>query len=255
MLVVLRNSINETILTASDSEEALGIASAGVLPKITNCTANGIHNLILKQPNSAYRRALSSIFVPLAPLFASAKGGKLVIVTSADEDDGKTELAWGLALSAKRFGYRALFINLDAQMTQQGQSFWRDFDTGSDGVNFIDFLGGTCPLQDVVVDVPEAGIQFAKAPADSADLIARLSYSDIQRGFDILRQAYGIVIVNGPNGAADPEMRFLVSHADTILLAVRQGKTNRSLARATLQFFTKDSGHTKSIGSVMTSSV
>lgn len=247
IFAVLANTLNDTIRTESESEEALGIPSAGLMPELKNPSALTLQEQILKQPGSPCQRALSSIFVSIAPLQVSAKSGRLVLVTSGTQDDGKTELSWALALTAKRFGYRTLFINLNAQ----AGSFWNRYETGFTSHNFGDFVDGKCPLQDAVTQLPDAGIHFMGAPTDSAGALALLSYADIQKNVDKLRNEYSMIIINGLTADTAPEMRLLATQADAIVFAVRQGKTKRAPARAALKLFTRDFGRTQ-LSSVLT---
>ncbi len=252
IIAVLWHSFEDTMRSDEESEQGLGIPSAGMLPKLSRPTAKGIQQLILGHQNSPYRRALSSIFVALAPHHANAKFSKLVLVTSSTQSDGKTELAWSLAVSAKRFGHRVLLIDLDTREHRLTRSFRYEVGVATAANNFADFVEARGTLQDAVINLPKVGIDFMPAPADSADLLARLTYVGIQDGFDKLRQEYSFVIVNGPTGAEAPEVRLLAAQADAVLFAICWGKTKRSLARAALKIFTRDSGDATIISSVLT---
>ncbi len=249
---VLRNSFEDTMRSDGESENALGIPSSGILPRLSNVTARSIHKIIRDEPNSLYRRTLSSIFVSLAPHHTSAKFSKLILVTSSKESDNKAELAWGLALSAKRFGYRALLIDLDTQEDELTTSFRKDFSAAPKEFNFGDFAEGRCALVEAVTKMPKVGVDFMAAPPRPADLLARLPFAEIQRSIEQLRNDYSFLIVNGPTGADAPELRLLAAQADAILLAVRWAATKRALAQAALKLFTRDGGDASIISSVLT---
>lgn len=252
IFAVIRHSADDTIRSDTESEDALGIACAGILPQLKDPTAKGLHQLVLGPHNAPYKRALSSIFVSLAPHHSNAKFSKLILVTSSTHNEGKTALAWSLALSAKRFGHSVLFIDLDTIQNQLTLSFRNEFGTIASGKNFGDFADGNCALKEAVESLQKADIDFMPAPKASADLLAQLSFDGIQQIIDKLRQDYNMVIVNGPPSAEAPELRLLAAQADAVLFAVRWGKTKRTYARAALKTFTRDGGDTSIISSVLT---
>jgi uncharacterized protein involved in exopolysaccharide biosynthesis/Mrp family chromosome partitioning ATPase len=249
---VLRRSLEDTMRSDSESESALGVPSSGILPRLNVVSAKSIYKIIRDEPNSLFRRTLSSIFVSLAPHHTSAKFSKLILVTSSKEADNKAELAWGLALSAKRFGYRALLIDLDTQEDELTSSFRKDFSAAPKEYNFGDFAEGRCALVEAVTKMPKVGVDFLAAPPRSTDLLARLPFAEIQRSIEQLRNDYSFLIVNGPTGTDAPELRLLAAQADAILLAVRWGVTKRSWAQAALKLFTRDGGDASIISSVLT---
>jgi uncharacterized protein involved in exopolysaccharide biosynthesis/Mrp family chromosome partitioning ATPase len=252
IIAVLRHSFDDTLRGDADSEEVLGIPSAGMLPKLNHPTAKYLHDLLLDRPKSTYGRAVSSILLSIVSDLAGAKSPQLLLVTSSTRRDCKTELAWSLALSAKRFGRRALFIDLDTQEDPLTRLFRNDFGSGTATINFADFAEGRCPLEKAVQSMPEIGVDLMHSTADLTDLLGRLPAADISRSIKELREQYSLVIMNGPTGIEGPEVGLLAFWADTVLFAVRWGATRRHMARAALKQVSRGVTHPAIVKSVLT---
>jgi uncharacterized protein involved in exopolysaccharide biosynthesis len=250
-LAVLRNSLSDTIRNEAESEAALGIPSAGRVPELNDPTAHHVQRQILGPQNTLYRRALSSIFVSIAPLKVNPKAGTLVLLTSQSQHDRKNELSWGLALTAKRFGHHTLFVDLDTQATPQEKSFWHMYDTGFAASSFGDFVSGNCLLQDAVLQLPDAGIHFMAAPQNIPAILASTSYANIQNMVDTLRQEYSMIIINGLTADIAPEIRLLTTQTDAIVFAIGESLTKRAEAQAALKLLSQNLGRAR-LTSVLT---
>jgi uncharacterized protein involved in exopolysaccharide biosynthesis/Mrp family chromosome partitioning ATPase len=251
IVAVLRSGFDKTLRSDAQCEEALGIPSAGIVPKLNDPTAQTIHQAITGQLNLPYRQALSSIFVSLAPHHANAKFSKLILVTSSTQGESKTGLAWSLALCATRFRHRVLLLDLDTAEHDLTRSFKFEFGVIGATNNFADFADGSLTLPEAVNKLRDISIDLLSVPPNSADLLARLSFSGIQHIVDKLRQEYSFVIVNGPSIGDVPELRLLAAQADTVLLAAGWGKTDRNLARDSLRAFCRDGVDASIISSVL----
>ena len=252
IIAVLRRSFDNTFRSDADSEEVLGILSAGMLPRLNRPTAKRLQEFLLHHPKSTYGRAVSSIFLSVVSDPAGAGLPQLLLVTSSTRRDGKAELGWSLALTAKRFGHRVLFVDLDAQEDPLTQLFRNDFGSGTVTDNFADFAEGWGPLNKAVQSMPEIGVDFMRSSADLTDLLGRLPAADISPSIHELREQYSLVIVNGPAAVEGPEVGLLAAWADTVLFAVRWGATRRHLARAALEQVIKGVAHPAIVKSVLT---
>ena len=252
IIAVLRHSFDDTLRRDADSEEVMGIPSVGMLPRLNHPTAKCLHDLLLDQSKSTYGRAVSSILLSVVSDLAGARSPQLLLVTSSTRRDGKTELGWSLALSAKRFGRRVLFIDLDTQEDPLTQLFRNDFGSGTATNNFADFAEGRCLLNEAVQSMPDIGVDLMRSTADLTDLLGRLPAADISRSIRELSEQYSLVIMNGPTAIEGPEVGLLAAWADTVLFAVRWGATRRHLARAALKQVSRGVTHPAIVKSVLT---
>lgn len=253
ILVLLGNRLNQTLRGEAETEAALGFPCLGLLPKVSRPSARRLQQLVLGQQQSIYSRAAISLLVNAAPLQARGRSSQVVLVTSSDQSDGKTELAWSLALAATRLGGRVLFIDLDRHDARLTNDFVSEFSILKPHRSFGDYAKGRCDLEGVISSMPEIGVDFMAAPALSDDLLKLLFTMDAPRQFmDRLGSVYSLVVLNGPPGLGGPESRLLAGWADSVLFAVRWAKTPRNVARGVLELLQPEEPRSVPVGTVLT---
>jgi len=238
-IAVLRHGFDDRIRSEAQSETALGVPSAGMLPNFDRPTARSLRRLLVDQPHSTHGRAASSILVSLAPCTVPWPS-QIRLVTATARDDGKTELAWSLALSASRFRQRVLFIDFDARQSPPTLSFRHEFGSGRKSGSLADLAEQQCALSEAIESIPGIGVEFLRSTADSTDIFARLSAANIRQSLEELSKQYDLLILNGPAVTEGPEVRLLAGCADDVLFAIRWGVTRQHLARAALEMLGKD---------------
>lgn len=253
ILVLLGNRLDQTLRGEAETEAALGFPCLGLLPKVSGPSARRLQQLVLGQQQSMYSRAAMSVLVNAAPLQARGRSSQVVLVTSSDQSDGKTELAWSLALAATRLGGRVLFIDLDRHDARLTNDFVSEFSILKPHRSFGDYAKGRCDLEGVISSMPEIGVDFMAAPALSDDLLKLLFTMDAPRQFmDRLGSVYSLVVLNGPPGLGGPESRLLAGWADSVLFAVRWAKTPRNVARGVLELLQPEEPGSVPVGTVLT---
>ena len=252
VFVLIRNMFNQTLRSEAEAEAELGIPCVGLLPKVSGLHARQLRHLVLGQQNSPFSRAATSLLVTAAPTQGRGQPPHMILVTSSILDDGKTELAWSLALAATRLGGRVLFLDLDRKDTRLTNEFRGEFGTIKAHNSFGDYVSERCVLQDAITRMPEIGIDLMAAPAPSDDLLTLLSTVDKSQFTEELLSVYDVVIINGPLGLGGPETRLLKRWADAVLFAVRWAKTRRSIARGVLESLRAGGSVAVPVGSVLT---
>ncbi len=253
VLALLGNRLDRTLRGEAEAEAALGFPCMGLLPKTSRLHARRLQSLILGQRNSTFGRAALSLLINAVPQPVTGRSSQIVLVTSSGENDGKTELAWSLALSATRLGGRVLFIDLDPHDQQLTDDFVSEFGISKPRKTFEDYVKGRSGLDDVVVSLPEIGMDFMAAPIVSDDLLKLLFEVDEPRHLaDRLGAEYDLVVLNGRPALEGPESRLLTSWADSVLFAVRWARTPRSIARNILGALQPDGPRSVPVGIVLT---
>ncbi|RWQ39277.1 MAG: exopolysaccharide biosynthesis protein [Mesorhizobium sp.] len=251
VFVVIRNRLDQTLRGEAETEAALGVPCLGLIPQAPTMHAKRLKQLVLAQQRSRYSRAVTSLLIAAAPKQAGDRSSHVILVTSSVQDDGKTELAWSLALAATRLGGRVLFLDLDRTGARLTNEFLDEFKALKPHFFFGDYVSERCALRDAIAGMPEIGIDFM-ALAPSEDLLALLSTADSSLFTDELHSIYSVVIINGPVGLGGPEAGLLTGWADAVLFAVRWGRTRRSMARGVLETLASDASVSVPVGSVLT---
>lgn len=159
-----------------------------------------------------------------------------VLVTSADRDDGKSTVAWGLAAAAASSGTRTLLLEADLRRP----SFATRFGLASrDGLTNV--LAGDVPSAQAIMRVPlphggrdESPVRALDVllagprPPDPADLLQSRRMADFLHW---LRDRYELVVIDTPPAALVSDAIPVISLADGVVVVSRLGNTIRDHAR------------------------
>jgi succinoglycan biosynthesis transport protein ExoP len=172
---------------------------------------------------------------------------KIVLVTSALENEGKTTLAVNLAQSIATLGIRTLLIDADLRNPQLTRALCPHAETG-----LLDLaMGRTAPERAILVD-RSTGLSILPSTAVSqADLITELMFSErIVEVFDLLRQRYELIVIDSPPLVPLVDGRALAELADRIVLALAWDQTPGEVLAHTIDLLSPV--HDRILGTVLT---
>jgi capsular exopolysaccharide synthesis family protein len=172
---------------------------------------------------------------------------KVVLVTSALENEGKTTLAANLAQSIATLGIRTLLIDGDLRNPQLTRSLAPHADTGLLEVA----LNRAAPEQAILVD-RSTGLSILPSTAvNHADLITELMFSEqIVDVLDHLRHRYELIIIDSPPLVPLVDGRALAELADRIILALAWDQTPGEVVSHTIDLLAPV--HDRILGTVLT---
>lgn len=143
---------------------------------------------------------------------------KILMVTSAEENEGKSSMAANLALAMAEKGKRVLIIDSDLRKPALYKIFDRD---KGNGHSLSEFLEGACKIQDVIVR-EKSGIfavfQYRSSKQSGRDLNGERMKQFLRQ----CRELVDYIIIDTPpmNLATDAEI--LLGEVDTAVVVVRQ---------------------------------
>jgi polysaccharide biosynthesis transport protein len=172
---------------------------------------------------------------------------KVVLVTSALENEGKTTLAANLAQSIATLGIRTLLIDGDLRNPQLTRSLCPHADTGLLEVA----MDRAAPEHAILVD-PSTGLSILPSTAvKQADLITELMFSErIVDILDHLRHRYELIIIDSPPLVPLVDGRALAELADRIILALAWDQTPSEVLSHTINLLAPV--HDRILGTVLT---
>jgi exopolysaccharide transport family protein len=147
---------------------------------------------------------------------------KVVLVTSALENEGKTTLAANLAQSIATLGIKTLLIDADLRNPQLTRSLCPHASAG-----LLDLaMNRAAPERAILVD-RSTGLSILPSTAvKQADLITELMFSErIVEVLDLLRHRYELIVIDSPPLVPLVDGRALAELADRIVLAVAWDQT------------------------------
>jgi polysaccharide biosynthesis transport protein len=147
---------------------------------------------------------------------------KVVLVTSALENEGKTTLAANLAQSIAMLGIRTLLIDGDLRNPQLTRSLCPHANTGLLEVA----MDRAIPEKAILVD-PSTGLSILPSTTvKQADLITELMFSErIVDVLDHFRHRFELIVIDPPPLVPLVEGRALAELADRIILALAWDQT------------------------------
>ncbi len=146
---------------------------------------------------------------------AQRNGGKVVLVTSVAENEGKSTVAANLALSLAQQGKKVLLIDADLHKASQYKLFGRE-----DAPELSRMLAGSQPVQPEYLEKEKLSAIFSiRACAGAAEL---LSSAQMRQLLADMRQKMDLIIIDTPPMAMFSDAETLADAADLSVLVIRQ---------------------------------
>jgi len=216
----------------AELEELFERPVLGVLPESTALTGT---DATLQSIPELDREAFRMLWVNLR-YFRLNRDIRSVLITSADRGDGKSTVAWGLAVMAAQAGQRTLLIEADLRKPTLAARFDAPAQHGLTSV-----LTGDVSLRGAAVGLSLPGAQhdstppraldvlFAgRRPPDPTDLLQSGRMADFLRQVE---QEYELVVIDTPPAATVSDAIPLISMVRGVIVVGRLGNTFREHAR------------------------
>lgn len=145
------------------------------------------------------------------------QGKKVVLISSAVQKDGKSQIAAVLATTLARRGLRTVLVDLD------GREQALPANGASSGVTGILFDGAS--PESVVSATKQENLFHVPGGARGLDINSELDAPALARALDAYRHGYDAVVVNGPTILPSGEVLVLSSAVDAALLVVGMNRT------------------------------
>jgi succinoglycan biosynthesis transport protein ExoP len=241
LLAFLLETLDQAVRKPADVESKLGLPVLGSVPLLEK----GVQPMeALADLRSPFSEAYHSIRTNLA--FSTKDGAPRVLsVTSARPEEGKSTTSFALAQGFARVGMRVLLIDLDLRNPSQHKQIGADNRVGASNL-----LTGSVRLQGAVqpTDFPNLFVvPSGPLPPSPAELLIgpRLvaMVNEATEHFDI-------VILDGPPVMGLADAPLIASVASGAILTIEAGRTSRAQARAAIKRLRL--GNARIFGAVLT---
>jgi succinoglycan biosynthesis transport protein ExoP len=219
-------SLDDTIKSADDVEQRLGLPALTVVPTVDQKALRLLApedrhpaGYLVEKPLSPYAEAFRVMRTAL--LYADLqRDAKVVAVTSALPDEGKTTCALSLARVAALGGQRVAIVDCDLRRRALNRVLNIHPRAG-----LIEVLSGQRSWRDVCgVDEPSGAhvIPLAETALTPRDMFSLPAMEDLLRE---LRSQYDLIILDCAPGLVAADARLVVGQADTAIVVARWRKT------------------------------
>jgi capsular exopolysaccharide synthesis family protein len=228
-MALLAERLDNGLRTGAQIEELTGVPGIGMLPSITgNVAAEMIQN-----PTSAFSESVRTIRSTVSVTNID-NPPRIVLVTSAAPEEGKSTMAFSLARASAQAGRRTLLLDCDWRRPSLHKLLNQKNDR-----TLLDVFSGKAESADVIHRDRSTGVEFIPARysvPNPGDMFS----SQQMRSFLLHAHAtYDLVILDSPPVMAAADAMILSQYADTTLFVVRWEKTPRQLVINALKALVK----------------
>lgn len=207
-------------------ERLAGVSPLGLVPALKGLRAyaNAPENYIVAKPESAYGESIRSLHIGVQ-LSNVDTPPKVVLVTSALPEEGKTAIALSLARVKALAGEKTIIVESDMRRPCLYKKLRLPKEPG-----LVEFLADQAALADVIRKDEATGADLLPAgrlTPNSSDLLG----SERMKGLLAeLSARYDLVVLDSPPVLAVADARILCRLADKTIFIVRWAETRREVA-------------------------
>jgi succinoglycan biosynthesis transport protein ExoP len=172
----------------------------------------------------AFRRIRTNMM-----LSGAQSSDRVVAITSAGVQEGKTTTASNLAAAIASAGQRVVLVDADMRRGRQHEIFDRPRDPG-----LAELLDGRVLLTEALRDGGVGQMKLLPAGAPPSNPAELLSSAAFGRLIQELRESFDWVIVDTPPVLAVADVSVIAQKADGVLFVVRADRTHIAAAQAAL---------------------
>ena len=189
------------------------------LPKV-NISRKGFHmmQMYLEDNDSAFAESIRNARTLMESKF---KPKKTYLITSSSPSEGKTTVAFNLALSLQK-NYKVLLIEGDIRRPSVANSYY-EFDDTKKGLSEI--LTNEVNFSDTILKVPGTNLNFIGSGKKRTDLSDIVNVPKLKKFFELLNKHYDYVIVDSPPVLPVSDTMVIAQAADYLLYVTRSNVT------------------------------
>jgi capsular exopolysaccharide synthesis family protein len=204
-------------LTAATAAAASGDKAANLMEMPTNSTVKwGDFDSLIAE---SFRSAVTSILLG----GRSESGQRVIVVTSAHPQAGKTTAVFSLGLGLAESGRKVLLVDGDLRRPRLGQIFAVHH---SDGLsNLLTSDSRDNDAKNLVRPTGIPGLSILPSGPMPANVAQALHSNRLDDILKLMRDEYDFVLVDSPPMIPLTDARLLGQHADGVILICRSGQT------------------------------
>lgn len=142
--------------------------------------------------------------------------GNVCVVTSMMENEGKSTVAANLALALVKNKKRVFLIDTDFRKP----ALYKIFEQ-KDQPDFVDFMEGNKPAQEVVVNMPQEGLYCCFCQKKPEDVDTLLGKKDLAIFIEKIKSQVDYVIIDSSPAFITDDAKVVGAQADALLMVVR----------------------------------
>ena len=231
-VIFLLDMLEGTMYTPEDLREGLKSQDALVLGMLPNMPIQELHQSIPLLTHSellygeSYERFRSNLRLN------EGKLPRIVLITSTIASEGKSTVAYNLAIAAARSGKRSLIIELDLRSSSHGRSV----NVGLNADQQLEPLRYFSQANDCIQIVPEIeNLYIIPSPGIQRHASSILESNEIKRLIEDARGRFDFVVIDAPALSQSNDALLLEPMTDGLILVTRPGITQQSVMNEAIE--------------------
>ena len=236
LLALTIESLDAGFRSAEQIEALTELPVMAHVPLLSAIKAGGDRpeTFILKRPDSAYAEAIRSLNTRLLLAFPDGPP-KVLVLTSAEPDEGKSTLGLSLVRAQAQADRQVLLIDADFRRSR--------VTTRISGIaaqpGLYEVLSGQATPESAIQSDPASLADVMVSGSSAADRKVLGDAAKLEGLLAELRSRYDLIVIDAPPALALAEGQVIPMVADAVLLVVRWGKTRKRVVRYTIDQLTR----------------
>ncbi|MDD5034709.1 MAG: polysaccharide biosynthesis tyrosine autokinase [Methylococcaceae bacterium] len=227
-LVFLRNSLQRHDNYPALLEYQVGLPLFAAIPhskkqrRLTRLIEQGrdrqLGVLVSQDPNDVSVESLRGLRTTLEATLANGES-QVLMVSSPAPGMGKSFISMNLAALLASIKKRVLIIDADLRNGRLHEAFSVPREPG-----LSDLLNGTTSLGEVLVSLPEVGVDFIPMGSVTSNPAELLVLSNLAQTLEQLKSFYNHIVIDSPPILGATDAAIMGKHADATFLVVKEGR-------------------------------
>lgn len=234
VLVALIDFLLGGLRSKEQVEEALGVKCLGLVSRfrpagLSRLRATALPKAIwasslTKPRNAIFRQSVRSVEFKLLS-FDRRGDSRVIMITAALPQEGKTWIAVSLAASLAADGFRVALVDCDFHRPTVHQMF-----NGARGPGLSDYFADGVEFDQIIHQDPGSGVDYVPVGTARSREACRITPDRLRPLIDRLGEQYAFIILDSAPVLAVPETLVLSQMAHKTIFVVRWGRTPARIA-------------------------
>ncbi len=249
LLVYLFELADSSFRSGDDIRTVLGLRCFALIPRIRRRALGGmnIEDYAARKPLSPFAEQLRALRTGLSMW---PERPRIVAITAARPQEGKTTVTRALGRLAAMNGERVIVLDCDIRQTTLSRAKLNRSSLADTPLGLVDYLQDRVQLADVITRDDASGMYCIPCGSSEANALNLLMSATMARLLQTLRDEYDLVLLDGPPVLAVTDARVIAGLADATLLCVRWRDTPRDKVLHALELL--EEAHANVVGAALT---
>jgi polysaccharide biosynthesis transport protein len=222
-LIILMDTLDETIRSIDDAESFLGLPALAVIPETTS--KGGAYRDAFSNNDSKQAEAFRTLRASLSLLGNDDSARRVFLMTSAVPAEGKSFSALSLAHGFALNGHRTVLIEGDMRRP----TFYTAFPglATRETPGLTDVLSGNLSAQEAFVQSPEENLSIIFAGRRAPNPAELLAHGAFEKVVEELKKDFDRIVVDTAPINSVSDTLMMISAVQYVCLIIRPAKTRR----------------------------